>query len=146
MSINSYTVVNLGFSFRNQLSRILAKLKQYRVYLDFGNCIGQQVRRVAVPLFVIAQTSSYIFDYSVFKPILSQICQQHVINICCYLRLKSKRISEFSEKQGLNSYIGVIGCADSEYINVNIRDKSLLFYRMCKFLKFQLSEVTFPTY
>ena len=51
-----------------------------------------------------------------------QICYcQHVVNICCCLRINSRQISELSEKRAFNRYIGVIGCADSEYINANIR-------------------------
>ena len=33
-------------------------------------------------------------------------CQQHVANIFCCLRLKSKQISEFSQKRGFNLYCG----------------------------------------
>ena len=42
-----------------------------------------------------------------------------MINICCCLRLKSKQISELSQKRGFNGSTGVIGYADSEYDIVN---------------------------
>ena len=44
--------------------------------------------------------------------------QQHMINIYCYLRLKSKQISELPQKRGFNG-TRVIGYADSEYEIVN---------------------------
>ena len=37
-------------------------------------------------------------------------CQQHIWNICCCLRLKSKQVSEFSQKRGFSGSTGVIGC------------------------------------
>ena len=46
------------------------------------------------------------------------------------LLLKSKQIWELSEKRGLNRYIGVIGCADSEYINTNITWQIFLCYNV----------------
>ena len=60
-----------------------------------------------------------------------------MIIICCSLRPKSKKISELSEKRGFNRYTGVIGCADSEYINANIsHDKYSLCYKVSS-LNFQ---------
>ena len=45
-----------------------------------------------------------------------------MINICCCLRLKSKKASELSQKRSLNGSTGVIGYADSEYVTVEPRD------------------------
>ena len=42
-----------------------------------------------------------------------------MINICCFLRLKSKQISELFQKRGFNGSTGVIKYADSEYDIVN---------------------------
>ena len=39
--------------------------------------------------------------------------------MCCCLRLKSKQISELSQKRAFNGSTGVIGYADSEYDIVN---------------------------
>ena len=45
--------------------------------------------------------------------ILSTTCDKYVL----LFTTKSKRISELSQKRGFYRYIGVIGSADSEYIN-----------------------------
>ena len=45
-----------------------------------------------------------------------------MINICCCLRLKSKKASELSQKRSLNGSTGVIGYADSEYVTVEPRE------------------------
>ena len=42
-------------------------------------------------------------------------CQQHVINICCCLRLKSQQISELSKKRAFNGSTKEIEDADYEY-------------------------------
>ena len=42
-----------------------------------------------------------------------------MINIFCCLQLKSKQISELSQKRGFNVSTRVIGYADSEYVIVN---------------------------
>ena len=44
-----------------------------------------------------------------------------MINICCYLRLKSKPISELPQKRGFNAYAVVIGYADSGYMHISIK-------------------------
>ena len=46
--------------------------------------------------------------------------QQHMINICCCLRLKSKQILELYQKRGFNDSTGVIGYADSWVIDARI--------------------------
>ena len=51
-----------------------------------------------------------------------------MINICCCLRIKSKQISELSQKRGFNGSTGVIGYADFEYNIVNNIFNNLLLY------------------
>ena len=46
-------------------------------------------------------------------------CQRRMVNICCCLRLKSKQISELSQKRGFNGSTGVIMYVDSENDIVN---------------------------